>query len=150
AEEHGVGRMRRDLTGVEIADDDAGGAAVLHDEVQHLAAGEDLDAAGLDLPAQRRVRAKEQLLAGLAPGVEGAGDLRPAEGSRVEEAAVLPGEGDAEGDALVDDVDRQLGKAVDVGLPGPEVPALHRVVEQAVDRVAVSPVVLGGVDATLG
>src|SRR5581483_12397588 len=52
--------------------------------------------------------------------------------------------------ALVDDVDRQLGQAVDVGLPGAEVAALHRVVEQAVDGIAVAPVVLGRVDAALG
>ena len=41
------------------------------------------------------------------------------------------------------------GEAVHVGLAGAEVAALHRVVEEAVDAVAVVLVVLGGVDAAL-
>ena len=48
----------------------------------------------------------QQLLAGLAAGVEGAGDLYAAEGAVVEQAAVLAGERDALRDALVDDVAR--------------------------------------------
>ena len=99
---------------------------------------------------QRLVGAEQQLLAGLAPGVERARHLGAAEAAVVEQAAVLAGEGHALGDALVDDVDRHLGQAVDVGLAGPVVAALHRVVEEAVDRVAVALVVLGGVDAALG
>ena len=47
-------------------------------------------------------------------------------------------------------VEVTLGEAVDVRLARAEVPALHRVVEQAVDAVAVVLVVLGGVDAALG
>ena len=41
------------------------------------------------------------------------------------------------------------GQPVDVGLARAEVAALDRVVEQAVDAVAVVLVVLGGVDAAL-
>ena len=145
-----MGGVGRDPAGVEVADDDAGRPPVLHHHVEHLGAVEDLDGAGLDLAGQRRVGAEQQLLAGLAPGVERARHLGATEGAGVEEAAVLPGEGNAEGHALVDDLDRQLGQTEDVGLPGPEVAALHRVVEQAVDGVAVAPVVLGGVDAALG
>ena len=52
-------------------------------------------------------------------------------------------------DALVDDVDADLRQAVDVGLAGAEVAALHRVVEQAVDAIAVVVIILGGVDAAL-
>src|SRR5690606_27158231 len=91
-----------------------------------------------------------QLLAGLAPGVEGAGHLGATEGPVVEEAAVLAGERDALGGGLVDDVQRQLGEAVDVGLTAAVVPALDGVVEEPVDRVAVVVIVLGGVDPALG
>ena len=45
---------------------------------------------------------------------------------------------------------RHFGEAVDVGLAGAEVAALDRVVEEALDAVAVVLVVLGGVDAALG
>ena len=96
------------------------------------------------------VGAEQELLAGLAAGVEGAGDLGAAEGAVVEQAAVLAGEGHALGHALVDDVDRDLGQAVDVGLAAAVVAALDGVVEQPVDAVAVVLVVLGGVDAALG
>ena len=92
----------------------------------------------------------QQLLAGLAAGVERAADLGAAEAAVVEQAAVLAGERHALGDHLVDDVHRHLGEAVDVALAGAEVAALDRVVEQPVDAVAVAAVVLRRVDAALG
>ena len=124
--------------------------AVDDDEVEHLGAREHGDAAGADLPHQRLVGAEEQLLAGLPAGIERAGNLRAAEGAVGQRAAVFAGEGHALGDALVDDVVADLGEAVDVGLAGPEVAALDRVVEEAEDAVAIVLVVLGGVDAALG
>ena len=42
-----------------------------------------------DLTLERLVRADQQLLTGLAPGVEGALHLNAAEGAVVEQAAVL-------------------------------------------------------------
>jgi hypothetical protein len=53
------------------------------------------------------------------------------------------------GDALVDDVDADLGQPVDVGLARAVIAALDRVVEQAVDAVAVVLVVFRSVDAAL-
>src|SRR5207248_3006595 len=93
--------------------------------------------------------AGEELLAGLAPGVERARHLRPSERAGVEQAAVLPRERHALGDALVDDLDADLGEAIDVRLAGAVVAALDRVVEEPVDAVAVVLVVLGRVDAAL-
>ena len=109
-----------------------------------------VDRAGRDLALERLVGADQQLLAGLAAGVEGARDLHAAEGAVVEQAAVLAGERDALRDALVDDVGADLGQAVDVRLARAVVAALDRVVEEAVDGVAVLLVVLRGVDAALG
>jgi hypothetical protein len=113
-------------------------------------AGEHLHRAQPDLALERLVGPQQELLAGLAAGVEGAGDLGAAEGAVRQRAAVLPGEGDPLGDALVDDVHRHLGEAVDVGLAGPEVAPLHGVVEEPVDAVAVVLIVLGRVDPPLG
>ena len=101
-------------------------------------------------PGEGLVGAEQQLLAGLAPGVEGAADLGATERAVGEQAAVLAGERHALGRALVDDVDRHLGQPVHVGLAGAVVAALHGVVEEAVDRVAVVAVVLRRVDAALG
>ena len=128
----------------------AAGHAVLHDEVEHLGAGVQLDGAGVHLVHHLLVGAEQELLAGLAPGVERAAHLGAAEGAVVEQAAVLAGEGHALGDHLVDDVDRHLGEAVHVGLAGAEVAALHGVVEEALDGVAVALVVLRRVDPALG
>ncbi len=109
-----------------------------------------IDGAEVHLLHHLLVGAEEQLLAGLAPCVERARHLGTAEGAVVEHAAVLAGEGHALGHHLVDDVDRHLRQPVHVGLAAAEVTALDRVVEQALHRVAVALVVLGGVDATLG
>ena len=149
-EHHGVGVVGLDLTGHHVADDHTAGLAVGHDQLEHLVPGVHRHRAGGDLPLQGLVRADQQLLTGLAAGVEGARHLHAAEGAVVEQTAVLPGERHALGDALVDDLHAGLGQPVDVGLPGAEVAALHRVVEQPVDRVAVVAVVLGRVDAALG
>ena len=100
--------------------------------------------------ARGLVGADQQLLTGLATGVEGARDLHPAERAVVEQAAVLAGERHALRDALVDDVRAHLGQAVDVRLARAVVAALDGVVEEPVDGVAVALVVLGGVDAALG
>ena len=150
AQQHRVGRVRGDLAGDHVAHDDAAGHAVLDDEVEHLGAGVQRDRAQGDLVHHLLVGAEQQLLAGLAPGVERAGHLGAAEAAVVEQAAVLAGERHALGDGLVDDVHRLLGQAVHVRLAAAEVAALDRVVEEAEDRVAVALVVLGGVDAALG
>ena len=144
-----VGEVGLDLAGDQVAGDDAAGLAVDDDDLEHLVAGVLGDGAGRDLALHGLVGADQQLLTGLAAGVEGAGHLHAAEGAVVEQAAVLTGEGDALGNALVDDVRRDLGEAVDVRLARAVVAALHGVVEEAVRRVAVLLVVLRRVDAAL-
>jgi len=147
---HRVGGVGLQFAGDLVADDDPLGPAVHQYQVHHVPPGEHLDGARADLAREGRVAAQQQLLAGLAPGVEGAADLGPAEGAVVEVAAVFTGKGHALGHALVDDVVAHFGQAVDVGLPRAVVAALDRVVEQAEDRVAVPLVVLGRIDPALG
>ena len=150
AQQHGVGRVGAHLAGQQVPGDDALGAAVVHHDVLDVHAVVELHGAEVDLARHRLVGAEQQLLAGLAPGVEGARHLGTAEGAVVEQPAVLPGEGHALGGGLVDDVDRDLGQAVHVALTCAVVAALHGVVEEAVDAVAVVLVVLRRVDAALG
>ena len=146
----GVGHVGLDLPGDHVAGDDAAGTAVDDDELDHLVATELLNRAGVHLTLKGLVGADEELLAGLSAGVEGAGDLHATEGAVVQQAAVLTGEGDALGHALVDDVGRDLRQAVDVVLTGAVVAALDRVVEEPVGGVSVVAVVLRGVDTALG
>ena len=145
----GVPRVRHDVAGDEVAGHDPDGASLVDHQVEHLGAVVQRDRAQVDLTHEGLVGADQQLLAGLAPGVEGAGHLRPTEGPVVEQPAVLTGERHTLGDALVDDVHAQLRQAVHVGLSGAVVAALDRVVEEAVHAVAVVAVVLRRVDATL-
>ena len=108
-----------------------------------------LHRAEADLALERLVGAEQQLLAGLSARVEGARHLRAAEAAVVEVAGILAGEGHALRHALIDDVEADAGEAVDVGFARAEIAALHRVVEQAVDAVAVVVIILGGVDSAL-
>ena len=101
-----VGEVGLELAGDHVAHDDAAGPAVDDDQLDHLVAGVGLHGAGGDLALEGLVGADQQLLAGLAAGVEGARDLHAAERAVVQQAAVLAGERDALGDALVDDVQR--------------------------------------------
>ena len=129
--------------------DDAARLPVDEDEIEHFPARKQRDVAGVDLAEHRLIRAEQQLLAGLAAGVERSRHLRAAERPVVQQPAVLAGERDAGRDALVDDVDAELCEPIDVGLARAIVAPLDGVVEQAIDAVAVVPVVLRSVDAAL-
>ncbi len=149
-QDHGVRDVRLHLARDQVAGHDAARAAIDHDDLQHLVARVHGDLAQADLLLQRLVGAEQELLAGLAARVERARDLGASEGPVGQRAAVLARERDALGRALVDDVEADLGQAIDVGLAGAEVPALHGVVEEPEDAVAVVLVVLGRVDPALG
>ncbi len=103
-EHDGVSGVPPDGAGDEVPGHDADRPAILDHEVEHLAADVELDRSPFDLAHQGLIGAEQQLLAGLPPGVEGARDLGAAERPIVEQTAVLPGEGDALGCRLVDDV----------------------------------------------
>ena len=81
------------LTGDQVADHDAAGPAVHDDQLEHLVPGVHRDVAERDLPLQRLVRAEQQLLPGLAAGVERAGHLGAAERAVVKQAAVFRANG---------------------------------------------------------
>ena len=149
-EDHRVAREGADLAGDEVPGHEARRPPAREHEVEHLRAREDPHLAGGDLAAHGGIGAEEQLLAGLAAGVEGPGDLGAAEAPVAEQPAVVAGERHALGHALVDDGVADLGEAVHVRLPRPVVPALDRVVEEPPDAVAVVRVVLGRVDPPLG
>jgi hypothetical protein len=146
----GMSRVGVHLAGEHVANHDALRRAVLGDDVEHVGAVVKRDLAGSDLACEGLVGAEQELLAGLAAGVERAAYLGATERAVGQQTAVLAGEGHTLGRALVDDVDRDLCEPIDVCLTGPVVAALHRVVEEAIHRVAVVSIVLRTVDAALG
>ena len=123
--------------------------AIDHDQIEHLRAREHGHLPCADLPFERLVRAQQQLLAGLPARVERARNLRAAEAAVIQIARIFARERHALRHALVDDVDADLRQAVDVRFARAEIAALHGVVEQAVDAVAIVVIILGGVDAAL-
>ena len=147
--DHTVGRVRGDFAGNQVAHDDALGLSVDEDEFEHFGVRVKLNPAGTDHFGECRISAEQKLLAGLAPGVERPGDLSATEGAIGQQSAVFAGEGHALGDTLVDDIRRDLGQPVHVGLTGTVVATFDRIVEQPIHAVAVVLVILGGIDSTL-
>src|SRR5690606_39527682 len=90
-----------------------------------------------------------QLLARLPARVEGALHLHAAERAIGETSSVFARERDALGDALVDDLRRQLRQAIDVRFLAAIVAPPQRVVEHALLRVTCLAIDLAGVDAPL-
>ena len=90
------------------------------------------------------------MLAGLTACVESSRYLGAPEAPVRQIPGIFTGERDALGDALVDDVDADLGEPVDIAFARAEVAAFDRVVEQAVHAIAVVLVILGGIDPALG
>ncbi len=141
--------MRFDLAGDQVARHDAARASIDHDQIEHLRARIHRHAALADLMFERLIGAEQQLLPRLAARVEGARNLRAAEAAVIQIARIFAREGHALRHALIDDVDADLRQAVDVRFARAEIAALHGVVEQAIDAVAIVVIILGGVDAAL-
>src|SRR4051812_44464137 len=106
------------------------------DEIEHLGARIHLHAAASDLAPEGLVRAEQKGLPGLPAREKGARDLPPAKGSCKKKPAVFARERDSLRNALIDDVDADLRKAVDVPFTRAEVATFDRVVEETVDAVA--------------
>ena len=149
-EQYGVGRITFYGTVGQVAANDTAGVTVLDHDVHHLATGVELDAALVDFVAQRAVGPDEQLLAGLAAGIERTRYLRAAERTVVEVAGVVARKRHALRHALVYNGVADLSQTVNVGLAGAVVAALDRIVKQTVNAVAVVLVILGRIDTALG
>ena len=126
------------------------GDAIDGDQFQHVAPGEQPHLAQLHLPHQRLIGAVQQLLSGLAAGVEGATHQGPPEAAGGQAAAVFAGERHPLGDALVNDAAADFRQPLAAGFPGPEVAAFQGVGEQAADAVAIHGRGPGCIDAALG
>ncbi len=145
-----ISGMALNVSRYEVSDGDAFGLAVNDHQVEHFGAGMNANFSGLDLAAEGLIGSEQQLLAGLAAGKKGAGNLGSTERAVLKVAGIIAGKGHSLGNALIDDVVADLGQTVDVGFAGPEVAAFDSVVEQSEDTVAVVRIVFGGVDPALG
>ena len=145
-----MGGKAFDVAGDEVAGDDATGASIDNDEVHHFVAFMEFDAATGYFAAKGTVGTEEELLAGLAAGIESAADLSTAEGAVVEESTIVAGEGYTLGNTLVDDAATDFSQTVDVCFAGTVVATFDGIAEKTLDAVAVVLIVLGCIDAALG
>jgi hypothetical protein len=142
--------MRSNLPRHQIARHYAARLAVDDHEVEHLSAWVHLHLADAYLACQGLIGSEQQLLPRLPPAVEGAGYLCAAKRACIEQPAVFTGERHALRHTLIDNVHTDLRQAMDIGLTGAVIATFNRVIEQAIDTVAVVAIVFRGVDASLG
>ena len=121
--------MVADFAGDHIANHDALCVSFDEDDVEHLGSWIHLYLAKADLPVERGIGAKQQLLAGLPARIKGAAHLCSAERAVGQQAAVLTGERHSLSSALVDDVDADLREPVHIGLTRAVVAALYGVIK---------------------
>ena len=102
-----------------------------------------------DLAVESRVSSEKELLSGLSTGVERTAYLNTSERTVGQVAAVLTGERNTLGDALVDNGRADLGETIDIRLTAAVVTSFDRVVEETIDSVIVILILLSGVDTTV-
>ena len=103
-----------DVASYEIASDDASGNAVFGHDIEEFGLGVEFHIAKRHLLHKGLISAEQKLLTGLATCVERAADLRSTEGTVVEKTAVFTSKGNTLRYTLIDDVDADLGKTVNV------------------------------------
>ena len=142
-----------ELTGDQVAGNDAASAllaiVVVDDDVLQVVVSEELHVAQANLAVERRGGGQLQLLACLATGVVGTGDLHTTEGTGSQGAAVLASEWCTDGVHVVNNADGFVGQTPAVGLAAAVVATLDGVLGVAVGGVIVHLLGTGGVDATL-
>ncbi len=110
SDDHGVGAEANQLTSCQILGDDTTGATIDDDHILHLIAGVEFYFPSIYLAAQRAVSTEQQLLTCLAFSIECTRNLGTTEGTVGQHAAILTGEGNTLGHALVDDIVRDLSQ----------------------------------------
>ena len=145
----GVRAVAFDFAGDEVADDDAARFTVDENDIEDFATVVGLNLAQLNHAVKRGVSSEKELLSGLTASIECTRDLGAAEGAVGEESAVVAREGDALGDALVDDEGADFSETVNVRFASAEIAALDRIVEETIDGVVVVLIVFRSVDTAL-
>ena len=133
AQHNRVSGMSFNFSAYQITGDNSLGMTVHHHHVQHFSAGKHLYLSCGHLAHQCTIGAQQQLLSGLAPGIKGSRNLGAAKGAVGQQAAVIPGKGDALGHALIDDVVADLGQTMYIGFTGTEVAPFDRIVKKSPD-----------------
>src|SRR5229473_815037 len=142
--------MTLQLAGHQVSRHNAARSSVDDHNVEQLPSDMHCHRAGRHLLFQGLISPEKQLLSGLASRVKCSLDLHTAKRSSIEKSAIFPGKRHALGDALVDNIEADLGEAIHVGLARAEVAAFDCVLKQAENAVAIVAIVLGSINPPLG
>ena len=137
------------LSCAEILCDDTACTTVNNNNVFHFITCIELHLASIHHARERRVSTKEELLSCLALCIERTAYLCTTERTVSKHTAIFTCERNTLSNTLVDDIVRNLCKAIYVCLTGTIVTTLYSVIEKTVYRVAIVLIVLGSVDTTL-
>src|SRR5258708_18605463 len=146
---HHVGRLALDLAVHEVPGHNAARSAIDDHNIEQLPPDMHCHRTRGYLLFQCLISPEQELLSGLTSRVKRSLDLYPAKRSRIKQSTIFSGKRHALGDALVNDVQADLGETIYVGLTGAEVAALYRVLKQAENAVAVVTVILSGINPPL-
>src|SRR5512140_569102 len=116
-ENDSIRRIRFDSSVNEVAGNDTPRLSIYNNKIQHFAARIQLHSPEFDLATQGRICTEEKLLSGLSTGIECPGQLGAAEGTVVQVSCIVPSEGNALRDALVDDGSADFSKTIDISFP---------------------------------
>ena len=142
-------RIAFQLSGNEVAHDDSSCTSVDDDEVHHFASCVQFHCSFVYLTAQCRICSEQQLLSGLSFGIERTRHLCSTERTVVERAAVIACERHSLCHALVYNGVGHFCQTVDICFACAVIATFDRVIEQAVNRVAIVLVILRSVDTAL-
>ena len=98
---------------------------------------------------KRLIGSQQQLLAGLTTRVEGSRHLNATERTIGQQTAIFACERHSLRNALIDNIQTDLGEAMNIRFSRAKIATLYRIVEQAEDAVSVVLIVLGGVNSSL-
>src|SRR5258708_12431748 len=114
--------MTLQLAGHQVSHHNAARSSVDDHNVEQLPSDMHCHRAGRHLLFQGLISPEKQLLSGLASRVKCSLDLHTAKRSSIEKSAIFPGKRHALGHPLADNIEPDLGKAIPVVLPRPDLP----------------------------
>src|SRR5262245_28181873 len=119
-----------------IADDNAARFSINHNKIKHFRSRIHFYFAQSDLSAKGLISTEQQLLSGLSSRIKSSRNLSASKRTIRKQTTVFTRKRYTLGNALIYDVDADLGKPVNVGFTRTVVTALYSVIKQSVNAVA--------------
>ena len=146
---HSVCCMRLNFTGQKVAHNNSCATTINRYRVNKFGSVEQTNSTQANLASHLLVCTNQQLLAGLTAGIERAAYLCATKAAIIEQSAVFTSEWNTLSNHLVDDVNRYLSQTMHVRFTRTKVTTLNGVLEQTINAVTVTLIILCSVNSTL-